>query len=88
MKTFTAYLPKNGNFRKSGIKAYMCVSGHVESDVVQLQAENLEHVYAQLNHGSGCELEGYKGRSLSVGDVVVSPEGETFMVDSFGWRKL
>jgi hypothetical protein len=55
---------------------------------VQVEAENLDDVYAQLNHGSGVELKGYHGRSLSVGDVVVPSTGPAMMCASFGWEVI
>lgn len=86
--TYTVYLPKRGNFSKKLAIALGAVVGTIESDVVTLQAESLEDVYDQLNHGSGRELEGYRGRSLSVGDVVVKSDGSMMMCDSVGWRKI
>jgi len=85
MRTYIAYLPRYGNF--------LCklkfdeVARRDDTDVVQVQAENLEHVFALLNHGSGQELDGYMGRSLSVGDFVVDSTGRAWLCDSFGWVK-
>jgi hypothetical protein len=87
MPTYTAYLPRNGNFSKDIVVAQKAVQG-LFADVVVLEAANLEDVYDQLNHGSGRELEGYRGRSLSVGDVVVKPDGKLMMVDSCGWMEI
>ena len=84
---FVAYLPKNGNFSKD-LQVAKDAAWGVNADAVELEAESIEHVYAQLNHGSGHELPGYTGRSLSVGDVVVEEGGEAWMCDSFGWRNL
>lgn len=88
MPTFTVYLPKRGNFDKRLDTALGAVLGVVDSDVVVLEAAGLEDVFAALNHGSGRELEGYRGRSLSVGDVVVKPDGSMMMCDSCGWKKI
>jgi hypothetical protein len=52
------------------------------ADLVPVDADDLDDVYAQLNHGSGREKSGYRGRSLSVGDIIlpgaltVFPAGE------------
>lgn len=37
--------------------------------LVELEASDAGDVFGQLNHGSGCELPGYGGRSMSVGDA-------------------
>ena len=55
---------------------------------VPLDAEDLDDVFAQLNHGSGRELAGYRGRSLSVGDLVIDPDGRVFMCAANGWEQL
>ncbi len=41
------------------------------AELVTLDARDLDDVYAQLNHGSGRERPGYRGRSLSVGDLIL-----------------
>lgn len=53
-------------------------SGRVEVEVGDLRNEQAaELVFCRLNHGSGQELEGYRGRSMSVDDCVEVPtEGE------------
>lgn len=84
---FVAYLPKTGNFSKN-LQVAKDAAWGVNSDAVELEAGSIDEVFAKLNHGSGQELEGYRGRSLSVGDVVVTEGGEAFMCDSFGWKNL
>lgn len=88
MAKFIAILPKNGNFSKDRTVAKRAVTNMVASDRVELEADSIEDVYAQLNHGSGQELKGYTGRSLSVGDVVIDDENTAWMCDSFGWSAL
>lgn len=60
----------------------------VLSTVVTLEAANIDEVFVKLNHGSGEELPGYRGRSLSVGDVVIDEAGVASMCAPSGWRRL
>lgn len=89
MTKYIAYLPRFGNFSKDLVVARKAIAG-LDSEAVVLEAMNLEDVFAQLNHGSGSELEGYEGRSLSVGDAVCEADrlGRAWMVDSFGWTEI
>lgn len=55
----------------------------------ELPVSTLEGVFALLNVGE--KPEGYKGRSLSVSDVVELIEGdksEFHYCDSFGWKMI
>ena len=50
----------------------------------------LERVFAQWNHGSGCECEQFinsKKRSLSVNDIVCV-NGTYYQCASFGWNEV
>ena len=50
----------------------------------------LERVFAQWNHGSGCECEQFinsKKRSLSVNDIVCV-NGRYWQCASFGWNEV
>lgn len=52
--------------------------------------EVLEMVFAQWNHGSGCESEQFinsNKRSLSVNDIVCV-NGTYFQCSSFGWTEV
>ncbi len=72
----------------------MKITVYIDDQKVELEApdhleprEAAEFAYAKLNHGSGQELEGYKGRSLSVGDLVeVGPY--TLRCEGAGWMFL
>lgn len=88
MDNYTAYLPKYGNYSKDMRIAVRASLRLDDTAVVTLQAEALDHVFALLNHGSGCELPGYKGRSLSVGDLVQDPQGKFWLCDSMGWKEI
>lgn len=88
MPMFTAILPRNGNFNKSVRVAFDALENMIPNDIVTLQAETLGEVFAKLNHGSGQELEGYQGRSLSVGDVVIDGRDRAWMCDSCGWLDM
>lgn len=84
---YIAYLPTFGNFSQD-IEVAKKAAWGVGAEAVELEAESIDEVFAKLNHGSGQELEGYTGRSLSIGDVVVSDGGEAFMCASTGWKNL
>lgn len=47
--------------------------------------EILEHLFVLFNQGYPSN---YKGRSLSVSDVVVLDKFGTYFCDSFGWKKI
>jgi hypothetical protein len=47
----------------------------------------LEITFAKLNHGSGEEAEGYRLRSLSVGDIVIL-NGTAYLCASLGWERI
>ena len=51
-----------------------------------LTVDNLELIYKTFNVSS-LVPKGYEGRSLSVSDVVVTPDG-AFFVDRIGFKKL
>lgn len=51
-----------------------------------LNVKDLEDVYSTFNISS-LVPKGYHGRSLSVSDVVVTPDG-AFFVDRIGFKKL
>lgn len=48
----------------------------------------LEITFAKLNHGSGQEEEGYRLRSLSVGDIVVVNSVNAYLCASCGWERI
>lgn len=50
-----------------------------------LDTEDLEKIYAIMNEGD--KPEGFRGHSLSVGDVVVNKNGK-FYCDNIGWHKF
>lgn len=76
------------------MKATASIGGNkVEVEVGELRGEQAaELVFARLNHGSGSELPGYKGRSMSVGDTVEVPVAEdrtaTLRCAGLGWEVL
>jgi hypothetical protein len=59
-------------------------------EVVLPSCADLEDVFAEMNgHGpSGRFPDGYRGRSLSVGDVVWDPAGQGWLCAAAGWQEL
>lgn len=88
MPAFTAYVLRRPNFSGDVTTSLQRLAEGAVA--VPLEAEDLEHVFAQLNHDSGCTLPGYAGRSLSVGDVVSSlgPRGPArWVVSPLGFTR-
>lgn len=93
LKSFTAFLLTNPNFSADPTKSRRAFLQSARTgagtESVLLEAENFDDVYAQLNHGSGRELAGYKGRSLSMGDLIMSwPDQKLVMVSAHGFSEL
>jgi hypothetical protein len=87
MKTYTAIILTDPDFTDNQKR----LTHEIAMDRVTkipLEAEDLEDVFVKLNHGSGGELRGYHGRSLSVGDGVKDPEGKLFIVAGCGFTEV
>lgn len=85
---YTAIISKNPNFF-GDVHVARASLARTDVDRVDVEADTLDDVFAMLNHGSGREMPGYRGRSLSVGDVVIDRvDGKTYMVAPFGWEEI
>ncbi len=71
----------------SGDKAvgYLWTFLQEEYATYKLEADSVEDVFYKLNIDHPAD---YKLRSMSVGDLVVDPEGVAWICASFGWKKL
>lgn len=95
--TFTALLWKRPTFRADADSLaaagalFPLTERHLAAEVDAVEVPTttddpdcaLAEVFVRLNHGSGDELPGYRGRSFSVGDVVV----EGTVEDARGCRR-
>ena len=54
-----------------------------------IEADNIDQAFEIGNIGPESAIERlHKMRSVSVGDVVVDEDGDAYLCDSFGWKKI
>ena len=49
---------------------------------------SLDWLYWLFNRGAGETPEDFTGHSLSVSDIIETPDGELWFCDSFGWARV